>query len=148
MADVWQLPSLSRQLQGRGRVRMSSDHVKIAFSGNRGVSQGRGNAGSVSVRIFTSAPVLSLLQPRTGANPAFMKHFKPGHVLLCDFCLFKMAMIGTSSTILLHHGEFLPPLHLSWLPAEFYELPLPRLTQLRAASLVGAELFFSKPQHN
>lgn len=143
MADVWQLPSLSRQLQGRGHVRMSSDHVKIAFSGNRGVSQ-----GSVSVRIFTSAPVLSLLQPRTGANPALMKHFKPGHVLLCDFRLFKLAMIGTSSTILLHHGEFLPPLHLSWLPAEFYELPLPRLTQLRAASLVGAELFFSKPQHN
>lgn len=102
---------------------MSSDHVKIAFSGNRGVSQGRGNAGSVSVRIFTSAPVLSLLQPRTGASSALGKHsrkrrgFKPGHVLLCDFCLFKLAMIGTSSTMLLHHGEFLPPLHLPWLTA-------------------------------
>lgn len=101
-----------------------------------------------------SAPVLPLLQPRLGANPALGTHcrerggFKPGQSLLCDFCLFELAVIGISSTIILHHREFLPPLHLSWLTAEFYELTLPRLTQLRAASLAGAELFFSKPQHN
>lgn len=120
MADVWQLPSLSRQLQGRGRVRMSSDHVKIAFSGNRGVSQ-----GSVSVRIFTSAPVLSLLQPRTGANPALMKHFKPGHVLLCDFRLFKLAMIGTSSTILLTMENFFLPFTYRGSQQSFMSSPCP-----------------------